>query len=165
MKHLKFLIAALILGIVMALFEIQVEGAFGWGANLPTWRVMVHFPILGMWWGYQGKPLTGYHFYLWLFTFLLTHTAFLFHKCSLKKELYVISFYVLFTTFEGLFWFPLNPACGWQRFRQGIPWYREHWMLGLPAEYWIRFTVAAVLYWLADENTKVKAFKLPKFQK
>ena len=27
------------MALVMALFEIQIEGAKGWAANLPTWKV------------------------------------------------------------------------------------------------------------------------------
>jgi CDP-diglyceride synthetase len=165
MKHLKFFIAALIIGLVMALLEIQIEGAHGWAANLPTWKLSVHLPLVGMWYGYKGKPLTGYHIYLWLFSFLLPHVAFLYTKWTFKKEFNLLSFWVLFTTFEGLLWFVFNPAWGWHKFREGIPWYKESWMFGLPTEYWIRFGAAAVLYWLADENTKIKAFKFPKFQK
>lgn len=145
----------------MALLEIQIEGSNGWASHLPTWRINVHLPLVGMWWGYQGKPLTGYHLYLWLFSFLLTHASFLFSKWSLKKELYVLSFYVIFTTLEGLLWFILNPAFGWNSFREAnLPWYQEQWILGLPGEYWIRFAAGAMLYWLANGNTKIKALKL-----
>lgn len=165
MKHIKFFGFAILIALVMALFEIQVEGAHGWAADLPTWRANVHLPILGFWWNSKGKPLTGYHIYLWILTFLLPHFVFLYNKWTFKKELSLISFYAFFSTFEGLLWFIINPAWGWHNFRYGIPWYKEAWILGLPGEYWLRFGGASVLYYFSqkDENTKAKARKLPKF--
>lgn len=166
MKHLKFIFFALLIAIFMALLEIEIEGGGGWAANLPTWKINIHLPIVGMWSGYKGKPLTGYHLYLWLFSFFLTHVSFMFSKWTVKKELYLMSFYIIFTTFEGLLWFILNPAFGWNSFRSGnLSWYKEQWILGLPGEYWIRFGVGAMLYWLANENTKIKTFKLQKSKK
>ena len=148
----------------MALFEIQIEGSYGWAAQLPTWRVNIHLPLLGFWWNSRAKPLTGYHFYLWLFSFLLLHVTFLYSKWTLKKEISLISFYIFFTTFEGLLWFVLNPAWGWHKFRYGIPWYKEAWVLGLPAEYWLRFGVGSIIYYFSqkDADTKNKAHRLPK---
>ncbi len=140
----------------MALFEIQVEGANGWAANLPTWKVNIHLPLLGFWWNSRGKPLTGYHVYLQLLTFLLPHFIFLYSKWTLKKELNLISFYAFFSTFEGLLWFVFNPAWGWQKFRLGIPWYQEAWALGLPAEYWLRFGFASVLYYFSQKDADSK---------
>ncbi len=140
----------------MALFEIQVEGAGGWAANLPTWRKTLHIPVIGMWQGYSGKPFTGYHLYFQLLTFLLPHVAFLFTKWNWKKEVYLLSFYVFFSTMEGLFWFILNPAWGWHRFREGVPWYKELWFLGLPFEYWIRFGAASVLYYFSQKDADSK---------
>jgi hypothetical protein len=144
-RHIKFFAFAILIAVVMALFEIQVEGAHGWAANLPTWRLNVHLPLLGFWADSRGKPLTGYHVYFQLLTFLLPHYLFLFSKWSFKKELKLIAFYVFFSTFEGLLWFILNPAWGWSKFRFGIPWYREAWFLGLPAEYWLRFGAGSVI--------------------
>jgi hypothetical protein len=162
MRHLKFFVLAILVGAAMALFEIQIEGSSGWAANLPTWRVDIHLPMMGMWWGSHEKPLTGYHLYLWVFSFLLLHSAVLFSKWNWKKELNLISFYVFFTTIEGLLWFVLNPAWGWQKFRYGIPWYKEQWILGLPGEYWLRLTLGFVLYFVSrrNANPKDKALEL-----
>ena len=155
MKHFKFFGFALIIAVFLALLEVQIEGATGWAGNLPTWRKEVFLPILGMW-GKHAKPLTGYHLYLWLFSFSLPHIAFLFSKWSVKKELYLISFYIFFSTFEGILWFIFNPAYGLAGFRPGvIHWYKEMWILGLPGEYWIRFTFAALLYNSVQENPTI----------
>lgn len=152
MKHLKFLLASLFIGLVFALLEVQIEGSSGWAANLPTWRKEVFFPIMGMW-GKHAKPLTGYHLYLWLFSFSVLHFAFFLTKWSFKKELKLISFYILFSSFEGLLWFVVNPAFGWRSFRiNKIPWYKEEWILGLPAEYWLRFSIASVVYFFSLEK-------------
>lgn len=159
LKHIKFFGFVILVAVIMALFEIQIEGANGWAAQLPTWRVNVHFPLLGFWWNSKGKPLTGYHLYLWLLTFLLPHFIFLHSKWTFKREINLFCFYAFFSTFEGLFWFILNPAWGWSKFRQGIPWYKEAWILGLPAEYWLRFGAASVLYYFSqkDADSKGKA--------
>jgi hypothetical protein len=159
LKHIKFFGFVFLIAVIMALLEIQIEGPNGWAAQLPTWRTNIHIPAMGMWQGYRGKPLTGYHVYLWLFSFLLPHVIFLYTKWNWKKEANLISFYIFFSTFEGLLWFILNPAWGWHKFRYGIPWYKEAWVLGLPAEYWLRFGVASVLYYFSqkDANPKDKA--------
>lgn len=163
MRHIKFIVASLIMAYVMALLEVQIEGASGWAADLPTWRKEVSFPIIGMW-GYSGKPLTGYHTYLWIYSFLLPHFAFFFTKWSVKKELYLISFYVLFSTFEGLLWFYVNPAYGWGKFKKGdVSWYNEDWTLGIPTEYWYRFSFAIVIYLLSENIRRFDKYfmKLP----
>jgi hypothetical protein len=38
--------------------EIQIEGAHGWAASLPTWRIEKH-QLLDIFCG--GRPMTGYH--------------------------------------------------------------------------------------------------------
>lgn len=144
MKHLKFLGIIFLSALVMALFEVQVEGANGWAGDLPTWKVTLPLEILGF--GGKEKPLTGYHFYLWLFAFILPHFTFINRDWTWKKEFGVISFYILFTTFEGILWFGVNPAFGWDKFIPGnILWYKEPWLL-LPVEYWIRFGIGVVTY-------------------
>jgi hypothetical protein len=154
-KHLKFFGFAVIIALVMALLEIQIEGKNGWARSLPTWRLSVAMPVVGMWGGAE-KQITGYHLYLWLFTLLLGHSAFLWTKWSLKKEAEVISFYIFYTALEGLLWFALNPAFGWQSFRYGrIAWYKELWVLGLPAEYWLRIALGAGLYWWANRHETI----------
>jgi hypothetical protein len=166
MKHVKFFVFALLIALVMALLEVQIEGKLGWAAGLPTWRKVLPISFFGMF-GYAGKPLTGYHLYFWLLLFMLPHFVFLFTEWTPKKELYLLSFYIFFTTFEGIMWFLVNPAYGWKNFTPKLAkWYhKEPWFLGIPLEYYPRFAVAGVLYWLANANLKIKTFKFPKLQK
>ncbi len=65
--HLLLLLAwLLLLAFFFAQVEIQIEGARGWAASLPTWRIEGHW-LLDLFWG--GRPLTGYH--AWIFSFML----------------------------------------------------------------------------------------------
>jgi len=150
MKHIKFIILVIISALIMALLEIQTEGSSGWAANLPTWRIGVDYSIFD-YVGLHGKNITGYHIYLWLFAFVLPHFSFLVTKWTLKRELYLMSFYALFTTIEGILWFVFNPYFSWANFRkENIPWYDEYWLLGFPIEYWFRFAGAGVLYFFSE---------------
>ena len=54
-----------LLALFFAEVEIQIEGAAGWAANLPTWRIEQHW-LLDIFWG--GRPMTGYH--AWVFSFM-----------------------------------------------------------------------------------------------
>ena len=66
-----------LLGFFFAQVEIQIEGAAGWAANLPTWRIEQHW-LLDIFWG--GRPLTGYH--AWVFSFI----ALFFHFPSIFMQ-------------------------------------------------------------------------------
>jgi hypothetical protein len=147
-KHLKFLVFILATAILMALLEIQIEGDGGWARNLPTWRLVLSGNFLGMF-GDANKPLTGYHFYLWLLLLVLPHSAFLLVRWTPQREFSILACYVFFTTAEGLLWFVFNPAYGWQKFNpQVVSWYDEPWILGLPLEYYWRFGMGFLFYWL-----------------
>jgi SAM-dependent methyltransferase len=52
----------LVLAFFLANVEIQIEGAAGWAAKLPTWRIPRNW-WLDIFWG--GRELTGYH--AWIF--------------------------------------------------------------------------------------------------
>jgi hypothetical protein len=158
-KHLQFFTFTLAVAILMALLEIQIEGDGGWARNLPTWRLVLNGNLLGMF-GDVNKPLTGYHLYLWLLLLVLPHLVFLFTEWNPQKECFILACYVLFTTAEGLLWFVLNPAYGWQKFNpQDVGWYDEIWILGLPLEYYWRFGAGLVLYWLGNTKRELFFFK------
>jgi len=136
-------LALLTLGFLFAMVEIQIEGPDGWAASLPTWRVEGN-PLLNVFWA--GKPLTGYH--LWLFTFM----AAVFHlplvmlgTFTFKLECRVIGSVMVFWVVEDTLWFLLNPAFGPARFNPvAIPWHRL-WVLGVPADYWVSATAGCLL--------------------
>jgi len=62
------------LSVILALWEIQIEGRDGWAAGLPAWRKETGLlvKITG------GRPVTGYHVYMTLF---LIDTC----RCSLRR--------------------------------------------------------------------------------
>jgi hypothetical protein len=131
-----------LLALVFAATEIQIEGAAGWAANLPTWRIERH-PLLDLFWG--SRPLTGYHAGIFLFMFLVFHLVFCLQaRPSWRLEARVLGSLMVFWIVEDILWFALNPAFGFRRLNPiHAPWHR-HWWLGVPADY-ILFTAAGVV--------------------
>ena len=144
---LLLLLWVVLLGLFFANVEIQIEGANGWAAGLPTWRVERH-PLLDLFWG--GRPLTGYH--LWIFSFmaLVFHLPlFVLGRFTLRLELRVLGCLMLFWIVEDGLWFLLNPAFGPGKFAPAfIPWHK-HWALGVPTDYLVFAGVGALLVWLS----------------
>jgi hypothetical protein len=68
---LFFLVAT---AVVVALWEIQIEGRAGWAGNLPTRRWQNRWTKI--FWG--GRPLTGYHLGLLATLLTLVHLPILF---------------------------------------------------------------------------------------
>lgn len=151
-KLAGLLVVLSLLAAVFAQVEIQIEGATGWAANLPTWRVENHW-LLDYFWG--GRPLTGYHVWVFLFMALVFHFAFFLHgRHSLRLELRVLGSLALFWILEDFLWFVLNPAFGLSRFnREYIPWH-HHWLLGVPVDYWMYLALGTLLIWLSFRRRK-----------
>lgn len=124
-----------LLGYFFAKVEIHIEGQHGWAANLPTWRIEKHW-LLDVFWG--GRPLTGYHAWVFPFILLFSHLGFfLIGGWSWEMELRTMGIVALFWTIEDFLWFVLNPAYGLAAFRKGrIPWHTR-WILGMPVDYWV----------------------------
>ena len=124
-----------VLAFFFAQVEIQIEGAAGWAANLPTWRVEGN-RLLDWFWG--GRAMTGYH--AWMFTFMalvfhLPHV--LLHRWSFRIELRILGLLGLFWVIEDWLWFAMNPAFGLERFvPQFVPWHK-HWLGPVPSDYWV----------------------------
>src|SRR5580704_987429 len=70
--------------------EIEIEGPHGWAESLPTWRISNRWTKIF----YGNRPLTGYHVWLQVFVFLMSHTPFAlrFSPWSPAGELRVIGF-------------------------------------------------------------------------
>src|SRR6185295_3804223 len=122
------ILAALLYVVLLALFfaqvEIQVEGASGWAASLPTWRIERHW-LLDWFWG--GRPLTGYHAWVFSFMALVFHLpAVLLQRWSWRIELRILGALALFWIIEDWLWFVMNPAFGLARFApQFVPWHKN----------------------------------------
>ena len=132
-----------LLAFCFAQVEIQIEGAAGWAANLPTWRVEKHW-LLDIFWG--GRPMTGYHAWIFPFVALVFHLpVFLRGRWSWRIEARIVAMIMLFWLIEDALWFALNPAYGWSRFSpRHIPWHK-HWWGPLPVDYWVSSAVGLVL--------------------
>ena len=123
----------LLLAMFFAKTEIQIEGANGWAASLPTWRIEKHL-LLDIFWG--GRAMTGYHAWVFSFMFLAFHLPqVILGRFSWRVEARCISALMLFWIAEDFLWFVLNPAYGLSRFSQDHISWHKHWLLGVPSDY------------------------------
>ena len=143
-----------LLGFFFAQTEIQIEGAAGWAANLPTWRIEHHW-LLDIFWG--GRAMTGYHAWVFPFIALFFHLPLFFvPQWSWKLEARVIACVMMFWTIEDFLWFILNPAYGWEKFSPAhIPWHK-HWLGFAPTDYWVSLLIASFLLWYSYKKIKEK---------
>ena len=135
----------ILLAFFFAQVEIQIEGAAGWAANLPTWRIERHW-LLDLFWG--GRAMTGYHAWVFPFVALFFHfPLFFFGQWSLRLEARALACIMLFWITEDFLWFVLNPAYGVARFAPAfVPWHK-HWLGPAPTDYWVSLSLAVVLCW------------------
>ena len=140
---IRYYIYTLILSMVLALWEIQIEGKWGWAKLLPTFRINVFFKkLLG------GKALTGYHIFLLLTYIIVFHGLFINELGTWRIECKAIGLLSLFFVLEDVFWFIFNPHYTFKRFRkQTIEWH-SRWFLGLPYTYWWGIVIGTILLYL-----------------
>lgn len=136
-----------ILGIVLALIEIQIEGKHAWATQLPTWR-----PTDAKWYArffrkmMSGKELTGYHASLFTFVILVFHLPFFYgYAFTLDHWLKTISMILMFMVLWDFQWMVLNPHYPLKRFTKEYIWWHKKWMLGLPSDYYSGIAVALVV--------------------
>ena len=137
-----------LLAFFFANVEIQIEGADGWAASLPvTFRIEDHW-LLDLFWG--GRPLTGYHAWVFSFMALTFHLPIVFSwRWTPKLEARVLGTLCVFWIVEDALWFVLNPAYGWSKLTpEHVPWHL-HWFLGIVPTDYVTFTAvgAALLAW------------------
>lgn len=142
-----FAFAGLVLAasLVAALLEVQIEGAAGWAAHLPTWRFRNGWTrrLLG------ARAVTGYHVYAHLLILVLMQAPFALGIAvpTLHAELRILAFLVLFWVAEDFLWFVVNPAYGLEAFRRDrIPWHAASWWGFMPRDYWIFLPLGIALY-------------------
>ncbi len=135
-----YLVFMIFMAVILALWEIQIEGKDGWAAKLPTWRIEKGWitKING------GKPLTGYHLFLALFLIGFIHFPLLFTQWNWRLELLIIGFGVGMGLLEDFLWFVFNPHYGIKNFRKGKIWWHKTWWGPMPSMYYF-LLVAAVL--------------------
>ena len=137
----------LVLAFFLANVEIQIEGAAGWAAKLPTWRIPRNW-WLDIFWG--GRELTGYHAWIFPCVALFFHfPLILFGRWHWRIEARLLACILLFWICEDFLWFVLNPAYGFARFdAANVPWH-IHWWGPAPADYWVFLLIAAILFVLS----------------
>jgi hypothetical protein len=143
--HLLFFGALIALSSLLAALEVQIEGPHGWAAKLPTWRINNRFTQSIL----SGRPLTGYHVYLFTFVFIFVHLPFLIGltSWSVAGELHVLSFNFLFWILEDFLWFIFNPAFGLKKFtHHDVWWHAPTWWWIAPRDYWTMTALGLILY-------------------
>ena len=133
-----------LLAFLFANVEIQIEGANGWAAALPTWRVE-NSRLLDIFWG--GRTLTGYHAWVFAFMALVFHLPiFVNGRFTLQLETRILGCLMMFWILEDFLWFVMNPAFGLARFNPAsIPWHK-HWLCGMPTDYPLFMVIGILLF-------------------
>jgi hypothetical protein len=150
---LPTILGVLVIAFFLANVEIQIEGAAGWAANLPTWRVKSNW-WLEIFWG--GREMTGYHAWIFPCITLFFHFPFVFlGHWSWRSEARAIGCILLFWISEDFLWFVFNPDYGIAKFSPGnIPWHL-HWWGPAPTDYWVFLSISAALFSLSCAAPRV----------
>ncbi|MCH8049678.1 hypothetical protein IH979_03130 [Patescibacteria group bacterium] len=148
-----------VLAFVLAALEIEIESKHGWAQKLPTWY-RVTGPAGKIYKMFMsGKPLTGYHLYMQVFTLLIFHIPFFSgFDWTLVGELKMLALFFVWVSLWDYLWFVLNPAYGWRRFRKENVWWHatSPWLFGLfPFDYLsgvgLSYIFIAAAGWLESE--------------
>ena len=136
----------------IALFDIELEGKYGWAEKSATWSKKFMPPkIFRLFSG--ARVLTGYHLFLNIFLFLYMHSPFFFGvEFTLVAELRLLAIYLVWTMFWDFLWFILNPYYGWEKFTPKAVWWfgEEPWLLNkLPVKYFVQIGISIFLIVLA----------------
>jgi hypothetical protein len=134
----------LFLALILAWWEIQIEGQDGWAARSPGWRIERGWlmRLTG------GLPITGYHVFMTIFMIAAVHLPLFFTGWSLRLESLLIGFYVGMVLVEDFLWFVLNPYYGIRKFQKGEIWWHKRWWGPVPALYWFLLVLSVALIWI-----------------
>jgi len=136
-----FLAFMVLMAFILALWEIQIEGKYGWAAKAPCWRIEKGWLVKLT----GGRPLTGYHLFMTLFLIAMVHLPLFFVPWSWRLECLLIGFYLGMVLVEDFLWFAFNPHYGIKSFRKGKIWWHKRWWGPVPDFYWIVLIIIAVL--------------------
>src|SRR3989338_5686009 len=113
-----------VLALLFALLEIENEGKYGGGEKSQTWyRKKKNYPKLIT--RFIGeKPLTGYHIFVFLVAFAISHAHFFMGvEWSLTNELIALSIYFAWTPLWDYLWFIFNPNYESKKFKRSTVWW------------------------------------------
>lgn len=124
--------------VVIACIEIESEGKHGWAEKMPTWYRTSGFwaALYGRLMG--GKPLTGYHSFMFFFPMLLFHAHFFMGvSWSGAGELKAWAMYFAWCPLWDYDWFVLNPHYKGKFTKRHVWWHAgSPWIFGrFPADY------------------------------
>ena len=109
----------IVLSVLYALIEIELEAGCGWGVNIPTSQVM------------KSSHFTWYHMYMRLFLAVMCIGIWWFRYYELPwwKKVLIAGFFLTFILLlEDFFWFVLNPYFGLKKYnKDNIPWH-TNWL-------------------------------------
>jgi hypothetical protein len=140
-SSLSFSIYLFIIAVLLAYFEVQIEGPNGWAGILPTWKIID--PRIT--WIFGGRPVTGYHVSLNLLLLSFFHWPLLFNKWTFVFEARTLSSFALLATIWDFLWFVINPNFGLSRYNGNNVWWFRHWFLGIPVDYYLGFLMAILI--------------------
>jgi len=104
---IAFLVYILALAVILALWEIQIEGKNGWAEKLPCWRIEKGWIVRVM----GGRPFTGYHW---------------------RLESLLLGSLIGIMVVEDFLWFIFNPHYGLKKFKKGEIWWHKNWWGPVP---------------------------------
>jgi hypothetical protein len=136
-----YLVFMVFMAAILALWEIQIEGKDGWAAQLPAWRIKKGWVVKLT----GGRPLTGYHVFMTVFTLGMLHLPLFFAPWSWQLELLLLGFYTGMLLIEDFLWFVFNPHYGIKKFHKGEIWWHKTWWGPVPSFYWIMLAVIILL--------------------
>ncbi|MFH1173145.1 MAG: hypothetical protein V1692_01285 [bacterium] len=127
-----------IMAVVLAVLEIQIEGAQGWAGNLPAWKprptnwlAKVYRKLM------NGKELTGYHLMMFGFVFLVFHLPYVFGLAlNLDNWLKTLSLFFIFLILWDFLWFVLNPHYPLKKFKKEHIIWHKRWFWLMPIDYY-----------------------------
>ena len=125
---------------VLACVEIESEGQYGWAERAPTWFRTTGLParLYGLVMG--GKPLTGYHMFIFFLPVFIFHAHFAMGmEWSVAEECKAWAMYFAWCVMWDYHWFVLNPHYTGKFSRDQIWWHtKSYWVLGLfPVDYFV----------------------------
>ena len=138
-----------LVAVIFAAIEIEIEGKHGWAEKTSTWFRTKGFAakLYGFFMG--GKPLTGYHLFMFFLPLLMFHAHFVMGvPWSLEAELMVFALYFVWMPTWDFLWFVLNPYYGVKKFKKQTVWWhvKSHWLFNItPFDYFFGWGLSVVL--------------------
>ncbi len=161
MMSFQFFITSLfwfLMAWVIAGLEIESEGKYGWGEKMPTWYRIRGWIARAYGLAMSGKPLTGYHSYMFVLPLFIFHAQFFQGiPWDLNSELLTLSLYFAFAPLWDFLWFVFNPHYGLENFKQEKIWWhaKSYWIFGkVPMDYVVGWGLSLGLACLASYLSK-----------